>query len=179
MRLAIPAESKRSKKRDPKRINKTLRITKGEVSREDALLVQKYAKQCMRHLMKKEYELDIPKGAQHSVPIEVFNGNGRGRSTGGNTGISININSGHFIYDVFREYAAFNADPVIGKIPCVTWKDMLFVIVAHEISHYVQYRFLRRLERYKGKWQKPHGYGFQSVYRYLRRDLVNPLITRA
>ena len=176
MRIKLP---KRSRKRDPKRINHYLRMGRGEVSREDALLVQKYAKQCMRHLMRKEYELDIPKGAQHCVPIEVYNGNGRGGSTGGNTGISININSGHFIYDVFREYAAFNADPVIGKIPCVTWKDMLFVIVAHEISHYVQYRFLRRLERYKGKWQKPHGYGFQSVYRYLRRDLVNPLITRA
>ena len=162
-----------------KKVNKTLHITRGNVTREQALQVQILARTCMRHLMKKEYELDIPRGAQHIIPIEVFHGNGRGRSTGGQHGITINIGSGHFFYKSFNEYAAFNADPVIGKVAVSSYDDTLLVIVAHEISHYVQYRYLPSVKRYKGKWQKPHGYAFQSVYRYLRRDLVNPLITRA
>jgi len=56
-------------------------------------------------------------------------------------------------------------------------ENHLMVTVAHEMAHYVQYRYAQRVPRFKGKWQKPHGEAFCTIYRYLRRDLVNETVT--
>jgi len=71
------------------------------ITTEEARLIESYAKKCMKLLIKKEYELDIPRGAQHRIP------------------------------------------------------------------------------RFKGKWQKPHGEAFRTIYRYLRQDLVNGSIAQS
>jgi len=58
-------------------------------------------------------------------------------------------------------------------------KNHLLIIVAHEMAHYVQYRYAYRIPRFKGKWQKPHGDAFRTIYRYLRQDLVNSSIAQS
>ena len=149
------------------------------ITSEEAMLIESYAKKCMKLLMKKEYELDIPRGAQHRIPITIRKRK-KSPSRGGSTGIDINLGYWQIGNQVHTEYKAFNEDNTIGKIECGgIIENHLLITVAHEIAHYVQYRYAYRIPRFKGKWQKPHGDAFRTIYRYLRRDLVNGSIAQS
>jgi hypothetical protein len=77
----------------------------------------------------------------------------------------------------WSEYKSFVNDPVIGRINVTDDEDILLCLVAHEVSHYVQYTFRNWFPEYlKKDYRKPHGPIFQKLYRYLRRDMVNPMI---
>jgi hypothetical protein len=149
------------------------------ITSEEARLIESYAKKCMKLLMKKEYELDIPRDAQHRIPITIRKRK-NSPSRGGPSGIDINLGYWQIGNQFHTEYKAFNDDKTIGKIECggVT-ENHLMVTVAHEIAHYVQYRYAHRVPRFKGKWQKPHGEAFRTIYRYLRQDLVNGSIAQS
>ena len=73
---------------------------------------------------------------------------------------------------VEEEYAAFAKNPVYGDRAVTDKDDRLLISVAHEVSHHVQ----RGAMRSKGIYKKSHGDGFQRIYRWLRQDLVNPII---
>ena len=74
------------------------------------------------------------------------------------------------------EYKSYDKDPVIGGRQIETLEQSLWLTVAHEVSHYVQYRHCPRIKRFRGKYQKSHGDCFKQIYRYLRRDFINPML---
>jgi len=141
----------------------------------DKKLVEEYVKRCMRLLRKKEYELDLPTDCWKKA-VEVLSvGNRHSRSKAGAHIIRINLGGSGF-YKTFSEYKAFADHPTIGSIAVNSAEDFIKVLVAHEVSHHVQYRYAWRIKRFKKTYRKPHGECFRAIYGYLRRDLVNPEI---
>lgn len=148
------------------------------IPREKVIIVEKMVKQCIRHLRKKKYELNIPKSALEDciLDLNVYKRK-RGLSSAGFREININVNCWQFNNNGWCEYKAFHDDPVIGYIEVNDNLDILLCLVAHEVSHYVQYTYRNWFPEYlKKDYRKPHGRTFQKIYRYLRADLVNPTI---
>ena len=151
----------------------TVKLKNNGITKQEADLVELYAKKCVKHLMKKKYELGIPAGAQHRIPISIRKRR-NSPSRGGASGIDINLGYWQIGNRYHTEYKAFNEDKTIGKIDVGgLTENHILVSVAHEIAHYVQYRYAHKVPRFKGKWQKPHGDAFRTIYRYLRSDLIN------
>lgn len=166
-----------------------MKIIGKHVNRADARDVSKKVKRCIRQLRLKQYELDLPADAGTSALryLKVRDTPGI-RSRAGASNITINLGS----WQVPRlegeqrgnrfwtEYKRFNNDPTIGSIRISDADDALWCLVAHEVSHHVQYRYCPRVARFRRggskPYDKPHGYCFQDVYRYLRQDLINPMI---
>lgn len=140
--------------------------------------VKEMVKLCIRHLRKKKYELNLPKSAVDDAikHLRVY----RRKDGTSNAGLCcININTSNWQMDnkEWSEYSSFNKDPVIGQIDVTDNEDIMLCLVAHEVSHYVQYTFRNWFPEYlKKDYRKPHGRTFQKIYRYLRADLVNPKI---
>jgi len=136
----------------------------------------------IRHLAKREYELNIPytrvrdriKSKKHPL-IKVISRKGSTNSAG-HMGFTYNTKYWQFDNDKHIEYDRFKSDPVIGNIHVTDNEDHLMVICAHEVAHFIQFTYARKLKRFRDTYQKPHGKCFQTLYRYLRRDLVNPTI---
>lgn len=147
------------------------------VSKADAAKINRMVRKCMRHLKKKEYELDFPDYAlDMATSCLVVRSTESTVSRAGKHTITINIGSWQIGNTVHTEYAAYKKDRVIGNIEVVDNDDHLWITVAHEVAHHVQYRYAPRVHRFKGTYKKPHGDCFQMLYRYLRRDLINPMI---
>ena len=143
-------------------------------------IVEEMVKLCIRHLRKKKYELNLPKSAVEDAikDLHVYKRK-NGCSNAGFRCININVLNWQFHNKAWNEYSAFNNDPVIGRIPVSDNRDILLCLVAHEVSHYVQYTFRNWFPEYlKKDYAKPHGKTFQKIYRYLRADLVNPIIMK-
>ena len=148
------------------------------VPRDKEKIVEDMVKLCIRHLRKKKYELDLPKSAIDDAikHLHVYKRK-NGTSNAGFRCININVLNWQFGNKAWNEYNSFNDDPVIGRIEVNDNKDILLCLVAHEVSHYVQYTFRNWFPEYlKKDYRKPHGRTFQKIYRYLRADLVNPMI---
>lgn len=141
-------------------------------------IVEEMVKLCIRHLRKKKYELNLPKSAIKDAikDLHVYKRK-NGLSNAGFREININVLNWQFGNRAWSEYSAYNNDPVIGRIEVTDNKDILLCLIAHEVSHYVQYTFRNWFPEYlKKDYKKPHGKTFQKIYRYLRSDLVNPII---
>ena len=138
-------------------------------------------RRCMNHLKKKEYELNITQArVDEAVRVtRVVNKDYANGATYAGKHV-IQINTAYWQHGEKNqiEYKAFNSDPVIGQVNDVTEEEQFMLTVAHEVSHHVQYTVCRSIPRYKSTFRKAHGKCFQSVYRYLRRDLVNPIIEK-
>jgi hypothetical protein len=140
--------------------------------------VKEMVKLCIRHLRKKKYELNLPKSVMNDAikHLSIYQRNG-GTSSAGLCSIKINILNWQMGNKAWNEYDAFNKDPVIGRIEVNDNEDITLCLVAHEVSHYIQYTYRGYLPEYLEKdYRKPHGRTFQKIYRYLRADLVNPMI---
>ena len=144
-------------------------------------LVVKMAARCMRELSKKDYELP-----ELTDCIEVVTKKSGQCSHAGSRGITIDVSDYMRGFDRLWEYKAIAKDPVIGAVPLAGHRDnVLFAVVAHEVAHHVQTAYAMRMAYECGKpeWeammQKPHGKGWQMIYRWLRRELVNPAIAAA
>lgn len=112
----------------------------------------------------------------YSIALECLQIKPVKRSKAGKDRIIISNKCWQFGNEYWKEYNAFNNDPVIGRIKVSSHKDSLLCLVSHELSHHVQYRYLPHMEKYKGQWRKPHGEGFKAIYRCLRQYYVNPKI---
>lgn len=135
-------------------------------------LIKKFAKKCLRELSKKEHELNIPyaKAVMNlSASSSPFGNYGRG----GQKGIWINVYHFERGEGFCWEYASYRKDPVIGECNFGNPEQALFGLVAHEMSHHVQYAYCPNTRMYKSKYRKPHGECFQDLYRILRSRLVN------
>lgn len=142
------------------------RRSKNVTSSEHQMVV-KMALQCLRELTKAEYEL--PKFDQ---PIRVFTKCKGQRSTGGSDGITIDIRAFRKGDIFIQEYDAYKKCKIIGAAKTDHPETALFATVAHEVAHYVQYRYLPN-SRLKNVYRKSHGEGFKTIYGYLRRSLIN------
>ena len=139
-------------------------------------LIKEYVTLCMKHLRKKKYELGLNASATKRILSDLKFAHGpKARGYGGFESISIPTNYWQYGNTVFQEYKRLSKDKVIGNIKVKDDKDILLIIVAHEVSHYVQYTF-NLPKHLRKKKNLPHGEVFQTIYRYLRRDLVNPTI---
>ena len=158
-----------------------MKIIGNHVNRADARDVATKVKRCIRQLRLKQYELDMPADAGTIALryLKVRDTPGI-RSRAGASNITINLGCWQRGNRFWTEYKRFNNDPTIGSIRISDADDALWCLVAHEVSHHVQYRYCPRVARFRRNgskpYDKPHGYCFQDVYRYLRRDLINPMI---
>jgi len=137
--------------------------------------VEAMVNKCLRHLSKKEYGIvknyrDAKADARNI--LEVYNQPIRSRA--GAYRIMLCVNNFGLNLGSFHEYKSFKDHPTIGSLKGVSKEKALFALVAHEVSHHVQYKFLKYDSRYKHMYSKPHGKGFKLIYNILRRDLVNP-----
>ena len=145
-------------------------------------LVVKFAKQCLREICKKQYE--IHNGAtgkltyEHALKQLCVDTKYRGqRSCGGARRISIDLGDYRNSYTHFHEYKSFENDPVIGNISGCNDRELLLkCLVAHEVAHHIQMRYGRYTRWLKNNFRKAHGDGFKNIYRELRRTLINPYI---
>ena len=145
-------------------------------------LIVKFTKMCFKEIAKKEHELvdgwgDAPtvRQLQNRCIVNVKYRNQR--SNGGKDQITLDVASLRKRLSYFGEYAAFCKDPVIGSMKASPEVCMLG-IVAHEVSHHIQYRYGPHTRWLKNTYRKPHGHGFQDIYRILRSRVVNPFIDK-
>jgi hypothetical protein len=132
---------------------------------------------CMKMLRRKEYELDLPPDALvRARKAMKFHRRQGGRSSGGANKINICLNGWQRGNTTFKEYASFADDQIIGSRPMTSDADYYILITAHEVAHHIQYAYCQRISRYRLTYRKPHGDCFKAIYRYLRRDLINPML---
>jgi len=153
-----------------------MRVSKAEnVKTHEQGLVIKYTKLCLREMAKKEHELG--KSYQELLNSIAVNVKHRGqRSYGGSWGICIDVLYLRRKRIRLNEYTAYYKDPVIGSVDDITPELVLLGVVAHEVAHHIQYRCGPWTRWLKKTYRKPHGEGFQSIYRILRSRVVNPRI---
>ena len=145
------------------------------VDKAEALYVKKMVQKCVRLLRKKEYELDLPTDApDKAVEVLSIRKVTNGRSTAG--AYEINLNLIQWEKTRFVEYSSFADDKVIGTRTVKNREQYLAILIAHEVAHHVQYRYAYRVKRFADNHRKPHGDCFLAIYRYLRRDLINPML---
>jgi len=147
----------------------------------DKNLIKKMVRKCIRLLHKKEYELNLPKNATDIAlqRLSIVDKNVNGATYGGKNIIQINLSywqhcKGYPHYE--REYASYDADPIIGGATANSLEEALWLTVSHEVSHHIQRRYCPSIRRFRNTHSKPHGECFKAIYRYLRRDLVNPIL---
>jgi len=150
------------------------------VEKEIVKAIEEMVKMCMRQLKKKEYEMKLTAQDVHNAVkhLNVYRRQ-NGRSHAGYRNISINAACWQFGNKKWVEYKSFTKDKCIGQIEVSDNNDILLCLVAHEVSHYVQYTHSSKMPQYlrnKKSNDRGHGDCFKTIYRYLRRDLVNPII---
>lgn len=150
--------------------------------------VVKFTKMCLREIAKKEHEINLSYD-ELCAGINVNIKNRSQRSYGGKEGITIDVGilhegsrrriwaeqEGNKEGICFVEYKAYAKDPVIGNA-YTTPQVYLLTTVAHEVAHHIQYRCGPHTRWLRNIYRKPHGEGFQAIYRILRSRVVNPLI---
>ena len=153
-------------------------------------LVVKFAKQCLREICKKQYELEyLCKPWGHRVKpvvyaealnrLQVQTKYRNQSSYGSDTHICIDMGEYRLGATSFLEYRSFNDDPVIGDIKdCGDREILLKCLVAHEMSHHIQMRYGPHTRYLKNNFRKSHGDGFKTIYRELRRTLINPHVNK-
>lgn len=167
------------------RIQKNARGSK-KVTATQRNQVKKMVRKCMNHLKKKCYELDLKKSNVDMAVLltsVVDKPSSSNATYAGKNIIQINLNYWQIWYANqskdgyrFKEYDAFNNHPTIGGIDVRSGEDVLWLMVAHEVAHHVQYLKGPWITRYQKNYRKPHGDCFKAIYDYLRRDLINPMI---
>lgn len=137
-------------------------------------------KKCFRELAKKKHELKDRQGNPvtatqmwNDLP-EIKIGNYK-VSRAGASRIIIGLHCHWFLGNKVTEYRSFSKDPVIGDAQLQSFDDTLLCLVAHEVSHHIQYRYGPSTGWLRSIYRKPHGDGFKAIYAILRGSLVNPL----
>lgn len=142
-------------------------------------VVEDMVRLCMKHLSKKEYELNIKaKDIKYAVScLRLVNIKGGRATYGGKNIIQINLGLWQFTKgpNWITEYKAYRNDPLIGQIQTYNYLQQLLVVVSHEVAHHVQHKQAPHIKRFKNTWRKPHGQCFKDIYCYLRAGLINKL----
>ena len=143
-------------------------------------MIEQMVRRCMNHLKCKDYELGIKKHhVREAVSCtKVVNKGWCSVATyGGRNVIQINLAYWqHGKSGWHKEYDAFDKCHVIGGRYTQSLEEDLWMSVAHEVAHHVQYKFGPRCRWLKKTWRKPHGQGFKTIYAILRSKIVNPIL---
>ena len=149
--------------------------------------VERMVRKCMNVLKKKEYELDLTKfhvdRAVKLTKVIDSNRSKNGNCAGANV-IQINLSYWQYRQDWDNkdkqfnkiEYASYSKDKVIGSRPVKNMEEALWISVAHEVAHHIQRAYCPRIKRFAKNHRKPHGDCFKTIYRYLRKDFINPML---
>lgn len=148
-------------------------IQRTGVRTKDRDLALKWIKRCLREITRKDYELPVDYGEARNDLVVTVKRAGH-RSSACAKGITIDISAYTKGTSFLLEYPAFAHDPVIGSREAITPELVLAGTIAHEISHFVQYRYGPNTRWLKKRYRKPHGEGFRDIYRILRSKVVNP-----
>jgi len=137
-------------------------------------------KLCMKELRKKKYEFNLKSSDTKTALncLKIYNRK-NGRSRAGFYSLKINLQCWQFGNKQWSEYKRLRDNKVFGSIDIVDDRDILMCLVAHEVAHFVQYTCWSAMPEYLRKKcmkDRGHGEGFQTIYRYLRGGLVNPII---
>ena len=143
------------------------------VSAKDRDLALTWVKRCLREITRKDYELPVDYGEARNDFVLTVKLAGH-RSSACAMGITIDILAYTKGFSALLEYPAYSHDPVIGSRNAITPELVLAGTIAHEISHFVQYRYGPDTRWLKKRYRKPHGEGFRDIYRILRSKVVNP-----
>jgi hypothetical protein len=160
----------------------TIKSRRGpNVTPDEHKLVVKFAKQCLKEICKKQYEVEYQGKpvvyADAIKRLQVKTKHLGQRSYGSRDHISIDMKSYRRSFTSFTEYRSFADDPVIGTISnCDDRELLLKCMIAHEVSHHINMRYGLYTRYLKNNFHKPHGDGFKTIYRELRRTLINPYI---
>lgn len=135
-----------------------------------AIALEKYRKQIIT--AKIEMKMDWSRGRKTS----------RGGMKNKKGWMSINMSRSTVPFPVI-EYARINNDPVIGYINSWSSEVHLACTVAHELAHVFQYLIRAKIykkaatTKFEREYHRPgHGENWQSIYRLLRREYVNPML---
>ena len=145
-------------------------------------LVVKLAKQCLREMCKKQYELMSRNGqpVKYADAVKELGVTTKCRgqwSYWRERGITIDVSAFRKGLTEFNEYAAYAKSKCIGSIKyCDDLELLLKALVAHEVAHHIQYTYGRHTPHLIKIYKKPHGAGFQHIYADLRRTLINPFV---
>jgi len=158
------------------------RLVKQDTSYNEEVTKQMVA-DCIHCLANPLYELGIKSrnaAVAHALDsLKIYHNKRNHGGLGGKNLIQLNLAKVNDRGNRFTEYAAYAKDPVIGTVSETDHWDYLFLLVAHEVSHHVQYKYCvtnlwgREGTQFEGIKNRSHGEIFQKIYRYLRRDLVN------
>ena len=160
----------------------TIRSKRGDnVKPREHKLVVNFAKQCLREICKKQHEIEYrgkPVVYAEAIKRLEVRTKYRGQSSYGSAAhICIDMRRYRQSFISFTEYRSFADDPVIGSIKdCDDRELLLKALVAHEVAHHIQSRYGSWTRYLKNTYRKPHGDAFKTIYRELRRTLVNPYI---
>lgn len=160
----------------------TIKSKRGpNVTPDEHKLVVKFAKQCLKEICKKQYEIEYQGKpvvyAEAIKRLQVRTKYRSQRSYGCEIYICIDMGEYRRCLTSFNEYRSFADDSVIGTIKdCDDRELLLKCLVAHEISHHIQMRYGLYTRYLRNTFHKPHGDGFKTIYRELRRTLINPYI---
>lgn len=145
------------------------------VSKEEKDLVLQYIKLCFRELKRKEHEINIrgPISKMYSFPRIRITCSGQVSRAGAHI-IKIDTGDWRNGSKFMLEYSAFSKHALIGSQTFHNRDDALLCLVAHEVSHHVQYAYGPITDWLRHTYQKPHGTGFRNIYGILRKNVVNP-----
>ena len=169
----------------------TIKSTRGpNVKPDEHKLVVRFAKQCLREICKKKYEIQhLGKPVVYAEALKRLRVRTKYRNQrcyGSASGIDIDV---RYLRNPKRigvtrpepqcrmhEYDSFANDPVIGEFETTDKELVLLAVVAHEVAHHIQLLYGPQTRYLKSTYRKPHGDAFKTIYRELRRTLVNPYI---
>ena len=148
-------------------------IKKSGVSATERDIVVRWVKRCLREITLKHYELPVDyTTARNDLTLTVKQAGHRSSACA--KGITVDLSPLKRNATEILEYPAFAKDPVIGSQASVKAEIALAATIAHEISHFIQYRYGPHTRWLKQTFRKPHGEGFQDIYRILRARVINP-----
>ena len=147
--------------------------TRHGVTAKERDLATKWIKRCLREITRKDYELPADYAGARSDIVVTLKQAGH-RSSACAKGVNIDLTAYRNGSNIVLEYPAFAQDPVIGSRSALPPEMVLAATIAHEVSHFVQYRYGPETRWLRNRYRKPHGEGFQDIYRILRARVVNP-----
>ena len=148
-------------------------ITRSGVKAGERDVAIKWVKRCLREITRKDYELPVDYATARSQILVTLKRAGH-RSSACAKGITIDLTSWSNQTTSLLEYPAFANDPVIGSRALLSPELVLAATIAHEVSHFIQYRYGADTRWLRHRYRKPHGEGFQDIYRILRSRVINP-----
>lgn len=148
-------------------------ITRTGVNATQRNIAVKWIKRCLREITRKHYELPVDYSTARTDITVTIKLAGH-RSSACERGVTIDLTALKKSSTTLIEYPAFRNDPVIGSVEITSPELVLAGTIAHEVSHFVQYRYGPHTRWLRNRYRKPHGEGFQDIYRILRSRVVNP-----